>query len=55
MAIALVCFAYSTILGWSLYGTRCVEYLLGHGAARIYQVIFIVVIVVGSVSSLDFV
>ena len=55
VAIALVCFAYSTILGWSLYGTRCVEYLLGHGAARVYQLIFIVVIVVGSVSSLDFV
>ena len=55
VAIALMLFAYSTILGWSLYGTRCVEYLLGMKAAKVYQAIFILVIVIGSVSSLDFV
>jgi len=55
VAVALTCFAYSTILGWSHYGTRCVEYLLGHGAARVYQIIFIAIIVLGSVASLDFV
>ena len=55
VAIALSLFAYSTILGWSLYGTRCVQHLLGMKAARVYQAIFIVVIVVGCVSSLDFV
>ena len=55
VAIALMLFAYSTILGWSLYGTRCVEYLLGFKASRVYQIIFILVIVVGSVSSLGFV
>ena len=55
VAVALSLFAYSTILGWSLYGTRCVQHLLGMKAAKVYQVIFIVVIVVGCVSSLDFV
>ena len=55
VAVALSLFAYSTILGWSLYGTRCVQHLLGMKAARVYQVIFIIVIVVGCVSSLDFV
>jgi len=55
VAVALALFAYSTILGWSLYGTRCVQHLLGMKAARVYQAIFIIVIVVGSVSSLDFV
>ena len=55
IAIALMLFAYSTILGWSLYGTRCVEYLLGIKASKVYQVIFILVIVVGCVTSLDFV
>lgn len=53
VAIALMLFAYSTILGWSLYGTRCVQYLFGLKGAKIYQVIFIAVIVVGSVSSID--
>ncbi len=37
VAVALALFAYSTILGWSLYGTRCVQHLLGMKAARIYQ------------------
>ena len=55
VAVALMLFAYSTILGWSLYGTRCVQYLLGMKAAKVYQALFIVIIVVGSVSSLDFV
>lgn len=55
VAVCLMLFAYSTILGWSLYGTRCVEYLFGIKASKVYQLLFIVVIVVGSVSSLDFV
>ena len=55
VAVALMLFAYSTILGWSLYGTRCVEYLFGIKASKVYQVIYIIVIVIGSVSSLDFV
>ena len=55
IAVALTLFAYSTILGWSLYGSRCVQYLLGLRAAKVYQLVFIIVIVIGSVSSLDFV
>lgn len=53
IAVALMMFAYSTILGWSLYGTRCVQYLFGMKAAKVYQMIFIVVIVVGCVIPLD--
>lgn len=50
---ALVFFAYSTILGWSLYGARCAEYLLGFKASKVYQVLFICMIVVGATTSLD--
>ena len=53
VAIALMFFAYSTILGWSLYGTRCVEYLFGMKATKVYQLIFVVFIVVGATTSLD--
>ena len=53
VAIALMCFAYSTILGWSLYGTRCIEYLFGMKVTKIYQLIFVVMIVVGATTSLD--
>lgn len=53
IAIALMFFAYSTILGWSLYGTRCVENLFGMKATKVYQLIFVVMIVVGATTSLN--
>ena len=53
IAIALAFFAYSTILGWSLYGTRCFEYLFGMKFTKVYQLIFVAMIVVGATTSLD--
>ena len=53
VAVALMFFAYSTILGWSLYGTRCTEYLMGMKATKIYQLVFVAMIVVGATTSLD--
>ena len=53
VAVSLVFFAYSTILGWSLYGTRCIEYLFGLKATKLYQIIFVIMIVVGATTSLD--
>ncbi len=52
VAIALFLFAFSTILGWSLYGTRCVEYLFGNKVSKVYQVIFSLMIIVGTTTSL---
>jgi len=52
VAFALALFAFSTILGWSLYGTRCIEYLTNHKIGNIYKVIFCALVVVGSVASL---
>ena len=40
VAICLTLFALSTVLTWALYGTRCVEYLFGYKASKVYQVIF---------------
>ena len=53
VAVALMFFAYSTILGWSLYGTRSAEYLVGMKVTKVYQVIFVLMIVVGATTSLD--
>ncbi|MBR3561251.1 MAG: sodium:alanine symporter family protein [Oscillospiraceae bacterium] len=55
LAIGLLLFATSTILGWSLYGTRCIEYLFGHKAVKPYQLLFVVVIVLGAVADLTLV
>ena len=40
VAICLSLFALSTVLTWALYGSRCVEYLFGYKASKVYQVIF---------------
>ena len=40
IAICLTLFALSTVLTWALYGTRCVEYLFGFKASKVYQVVF---------------
>ena len=53
VALALTLFAFTTVLGWSLYGSRCVQYLFGLKVAKVYQVLFIIIVVVGAVASLD--
>ncbi len=53
VAFCLMMFAYSTILGWSLYGTRCTQYLFGIKASKVYQFIFIAVVIVGCVSPIE--
>ena len=55
LTVGAVLFATSTILGWSLYGTRCVEFLFGPKARRPYQILFCLLIVVGAVTELDLV
>ena len=53
IAVSILLFAYSTVLGWSHYGTRAVEYLFGARAGRGYQLVFIGMIVVGATMKLD--
>ncbi|WP_078410048.1 alanine/glycine:cation symporter family protein [Priestia abyssalis] len=48
LAIAIIFFAYSTILGWSYYGEKCVEYLFGQNAVRYYRCIFVGMVAVGA-------
>lgn len=55
VAVALIFFAYSTILGWSLYGVRCVEYLFGIKATKVYLALFVAAVFVGSITSVDLV
>ena len=55
VALSLSLFAFSTILGWSYYGERCIEYLLGPRAIFPYRIVFIGTTFLGAVRSLDFV
>lgn len=47
-AVAMCCFAFSTILGWGLYGTRCVEFLVGSKVNKPFMLIYSAVAVVGA-------
>lgn len=55
IAVGIGLFALSTILSWSLYGTRCCEFLLGTRAVTVYQGIFIVAVVIGATLELELV
>lgn len=49
VAVAILLFAFTTVLGWSHYGGKAVEYLFGVTGAKIYKVIFVLMMVSGSV------
>lgn len=55
LVIGIAAFAYSTILGWSYYGERCVEYLFGRGGMIPYKLIFVFILLIGPVIKLDLV
>lgn len=55
VAIGLVLFAFTTILGWAYYGEKCVEYLFGLRAVFWYRLSFIVMILPGAVLQLELV
>ena len=53
IAVCLSFFAFSTVLSWSLYSSRCCEYLLGAKATRVYQVFFVFFVIIGATMSLQ--
>ena len=55
LILGMSTFAYSTILGWSYYGNRCVTYLFGKRAIRPYQVVYIIIAFLGAIGVGDIV
>ena len=53
LIIAVLTFAFSTMFGYSFYGRKCVSYLFGTKAKYLYNWVYITMIVVASVASLD--
>ena len=49
IAIAMLFFAFTTVLGWSQYGSKAVEYLFGAKGVKVYKIIFVAMIVSGAV------
>ena len=54
-AIAMCCFAFSTIIGWGLYGARCVEFILSEKAIKPFMILYSMVAIVGATVDLGLV
>ncbi len=55
VTIGLVLFAYSTILGWSYYGEKSIEYLFGEKSIMPYRLVFVLFVGVGAIAKLNLV
>ncbi|HHX82227.1 MAG TPA: alanine:cation symporter family protein, partial [Pseudomonadaceae bacterium] len=55
VTIAVVVYAFTTIVGWCYYGERCAESLLGRRAIFHYRLVFTLVVLVGALTTLDMV
>lgn len=52
VSFGIIFFAFSTILGWSYYGERCLEYLFSTRSVKLYRVLFVIAIVIGATARL---
>lgn len=55
LGIAVMLFAFSTMIGWSYYGEKCVEYLFGRKSVRYYRYVFVTLVAFGAISKLGMV
>ncbi|MCH5297229.1 MAG: alanine:cation symporter family protein [Ruminococcus sp.] len=55
LVVGIVLFAFSTILGWSYYGERCIEYLFGKKGVKPYKFIFVLILIIAPITALDLV
>ncbi|MGD2245916.1 MAG: sodium:alanine symporter family protein [Candidatus Aminicenantes bacterium] len=55
VSLGLIFFAYSTILGWSYYGEKSIEYLFSEKAVKIYRIVFVIFVAVGAMLELEIV
>ncbi|WP_105901139.1 alanine/glycine:cation symporter family protein [Vibrio gangliei] len=55
VAIALAIFAFTTILGWSFYCEKCVQFLFGAKAIKPFRIVWVLAVPVGAMSSLNFI
>ena len=51
-AIAMCCFAFSTITGWGLYGARCLEFIVGSRINKIFMIVYSLVAILGATADL---
>ncbi len=55
VTLGLAVFAFTTLLGWSVYGERCVEYLFGERSILPFRLLWVIAVPLGAVLKLDFI
>lgn len=55
LVVGIISFAFSTVLGWSYYGERCLEYLVGSKGQRFYRIVYVAVAAIAPVVALNLV
>lgn len=55
VTLGLAIFAFTTILGWSFYGEKCVQYLFGYKSVKIFRVLWVLAIPIGALVELKFI
>lgn len=55
LTLGIICFAYSTVLGWAYYGERCIEYVIGKKGLIPYRILYVVVAAIAPIVALDLV
>jgi AGCS family alanine or glycine:cation symporter len=55
VTVSLICFAYSTILGWCYYGEKSIEYLFSARAVKGYRIVFVIFVAIGAMLKLEIV
>jgi len=55
VTLGLALFAFTTLLGWSFYGEKCVEYLFGVRSIVPFRVLWVIAVPIGAIAKLDFI
>jgi alanine or glycine:cation symporter, AGCS family len=55
VAIGFVLFGFSTIIGWAYYGEKCIEYIFGERSIVFYRIVFLIIVMMGSILGIEIV
>lgn len=55
LSVGIITFAFSTILGWGYYGEKAIEYLIGKKYVKHYRILWVIMVMVGSILNLEIV
>ena len=55
VTVSLAIFAFTTMIGWSIYGERCASYIFGDKSVLPFRILWILAVPVGAIAQLDFI